>query len=236
MLSLKNMPIGVYMKIKFFKGEVISFIISPYFLFIGLVVFQLSSCGTIINPRFVKLNVTEQAKLKPDSLQLANEFYAAYYNDTIAHQVFSVSSDNVKELITISEKKYSLVVFYAAWCGPCRINTPLVEKIQSDFDQQLNVIYISGSDWASNSADTKYLVDKKVRANASLVIDINQYGTKFTPWQRLNTFVKEIKSSDLDIEYGLPTNLLFTNNLELLVDFQEPIKVDSLTAILKMAR
>ena len=115
----------------------------------------------------------------------------------------------------------------------CRSNTPLVESLQKDFEENLNIIYISSSDWATNSEDQQYLVSKKIKYNASLVIDINQYGTEFTPWSRLNKFVTELKSSKSVKEYGLPTNLLFTNKMELLAEFQEPLPIDSVSQIIR---
>ena len=33
------------------------------------------SCGTLLNPRYVKLSDAKQAELKPDSLQKSREFY-----------------------------------------------------------------------------------------------------------------------------------------------------------------
>lgn len=198
-----------------------------------IVLNSLLSCGTWINPRYVKLNKESQNELKPENFEVVEEFYNSYYSLTDSHKVYSVSSNQLKQIIRNSNKDISIVVFFGAWCGPCRINTPLVEQLQSQFIEDVNVFYVSSSDWATNSMDTDYLVNKEVKHNASFVIDIHQYGTKFTPWARINKFISNLKSDSNISEYGLPTNLIFSKNLSLLADFQEPILTDSATTIIK---
>lgn len=49
--------------------------------------------------------------------------------------VLKVTKDNFDE-IKSSEKRV-LLDFYADWCGPCRMVSPLVEKIAEDYPEYL---------------------------------------------------------------------------------------------------
>lgn len=38
--------------------------------------------------------------------------------------------------------EWTLVYFYASWCGPCKIMSPILKKLQSDLGRQVRFIYI----------------------------------------------------------------------------------------------
>lgn len=42
----------------------------------------------------------------------------------------------------ISEPKPTLVDFYAQWCGPCKMQSPIIDKIGEKMGNQINIIKI----------------------------------------------------------------------------------------------
>ncbi|PIE87172.1 MAG: thioredoxin [Bacteroidetes bacterium] len=44
-----------------------------------------------------------------------------------------ITDANFEELVIKSDKPV-VVDFWAAWCGPCRMLTPIIEKMSGDFD------------------------------------------------------------------------------------------------------
>lgn len=48
-------------------------------------------------------------------------------------EVMSVSNENFEEEVLKSDKKV-LIDFYADWCGPCKMLSPIVEQVASEND------------------------------------------------------------------------------------------------------
>lgn len=67
--------------------------------------------------------------------------------------VLHLNSENFTKEVLESEKTV-LVDFYADWCGPCKMMTPVVEKIAQDLEGQVKVCKIN-IDEAGNIA-TQY--------------------------------------------------------------------------------
>ncbi len=168
-------------------------------------------CGTFINPRYVKLSKKNQEKLKPQFVDNVQEFYASYYNAGEKHEIYVLDSDGIKELIKEKEDSYSLIVFYAYWCGPCRSQMPKIDSLHRAYPDLLNVLYVSTGDWANLEMDRKYLQSQKVLAGASLGLDIYKYGTEYVHNPRKEKFILEL---GVEWDYfGFPTLILVDSNL-----------------------
>ena len=51
-------------------------------------------------------------------------------------KVLHLTKQSFEELISQNEKKV-LVDFYADWCGPCRMQAPIVEEVASESDDYI---------------------------------------------------------------------------------------------------
>lgn len=51
-----------------------------------------------------------------------------------------VISDNEFETEVLKATQPVLVYFWDVWCGPCRLVSPLVESVASDYAERLNVV------------------------------------------------------------------------------------------------
>lgn len=49
---------------------------------------------------------------------------------------------SVKEIL-VDSSKHNLIVFWASWCGPCRMEIPQIKKLYENEGQKLNVVSIS---------------------------------------------------------------------------------------------
>lgn len=53
-------------------------------------------------------------------------------------KIISLNSDNFRTLVTNSEKPF-LVDFFAVWCGPCSMMSPIVEEIAEKYDGLVSI-------------------------------------------------------------------------------------------------
>ncbi len=61
-----------------------------------------------------------------------------------------------KQVIEASREKPVLVDFWATWCGPCKMLSPLVEQIASEKSEALNVAKVDVD--ANNVIASKYQI------------------------------------------------------------------------------
>jgi thioredoxin 1 len=59
----------------------------------------------------------------------------------MSSNVTRVTSEQFEEQVLRSEQPV-LVDFYAAWCGPCRILAPILEKIADEFAGRVKVVKV----------------------------------------------------------------------------------------------
>ena len=52
--------------------------------------------------------------------------------------VFKITSENYKKEVLESDKKV-LIDFYADWCGPCRMMSPIIEEISEELENNIKV-------------------------------------------------------------------------------------------------
>lgn len=59
--------------------------------------------------------------------------------------VLKITSENYEQEVLKSEKTV-LIDFYADWCGPCRMMSPIIDQIAEDLGEQIKVGKINVDD------------------------------------------------------------------------------------------
>jgi len=75
--------------------------------------------------------------------------------DRLAEAISAVSDDTFEEEVIKSELPV-LVDFWAAWCAPCQMIAPAVEKIAQDYNGRLKVVKLNVDE--NMKATVKYSV------------------------------------------------------------------------------
>lgn len=75
--------------------------------------------------------------------------------DRLAEAISAVSDDTFEEEVIKSELPV-LVDFWAAWCAPCQMIVPAVEKIAQDYNGRLKVVKLNVDE--NMKATVKYSV------------------------------------------------------------------------------
>lgn len=77
------------------------------------------------------MNKTSEVNLQSENIAEANDLEKNNGEENKNMEVMSVSSENFEEEVLKSDKKV-LIDFYADWCGPCKMLSPIVEAVASE--------------------------------------------------------------------------------------------------------
>ena len=77
------------------------------------------------------MNKTSEVNLQSENIAEANNLEKNNGEENKNMEVMSVSSENFEEEVLKSDKKV-LIDFYADWCGPCKMLSPIVEAVASE--------------------------------------------------------------------------------------------------------
>lgn len=77
------------------------------------------------------MNKKSEVNLQSENIAEANDLEKNNGEENKNMEVMSVSSENFEEEVLKSDKKV-LIDFYADWCGPCKMLSPIVEAVASE--------------------------------------------------------------------------------------------------------
>ena len=77
------------------------------------------------------MNKTSEVNLQSGNIAESNDLEKNNGEENKNMAVMSVSSENFEEEVLKSDKKV-LIDFYADWCGPCKMLSPIVEAVASE--------------------------------------------------------------------------------------------------------
>lgn len=97
-------------------------------IFVALVFF----CNSLLNKQNVSINTnsTVQANIQNESVENVS---LENYEEESNMEILSVSNENFESEVLKSEKPV-LIDFYADWCGPCKMVSPIVEQIAKEHE------------------------------------------------------------------------------------------------------
>jgi thiol-disulfide isomerase/thioredoxin len=87
------------------------------------------------------------SELHSNPSYIALKAYLDYENKTGSdfpmEIVLKTADDKSVRKVLVDSSKYNLIVFWASWCGPCRMEIPQIKKLYESKGEDLNVVSIS---------------------------------------------------------------------------------------------
>lgn len=97
----------------------------------GIFIALLFLCSVLLNKPNNNVNInTQQANIQNETLESDS---LENYEEESNMEILSVSSENFESEVLKSEKPV-LIDFYADWCGPCKMVSPIVEQIAKEHE------------------------------------------------------------------------------------------------------
>jgi len=88
--------------------------------------------------------------------------------------------------------KVTLIDFWAAWCGPCKVMNPIIEELENEFGDKLEVKKFDVDDSANQAEVQKY----QVMAMPTYFVEKNgEVVNQFVGAQSKKTLVEAIESA-----------------------------------------
>ncbi|GAB3767131.1 TlpA family protein disulfide reductase [Spirosoma pomorum] len=104
------------------------------------------SRGTLSDTELTHLLTLFDGSLQETETYKSLVAYAKYQNQTgnsFPRSVSFLTPNNQLTSSVLSPTKYTLVVFWASWCGPCRREIPQLKSLYSKQNQQLSIVSLS---------------------------------------------------------------------------------------------
>lgn len=67
-------------------------------------------------------------------------------NETFKEKIFDYTSINEKNEIDFKNEKPVIVDFYADWCGPCKMVSPILEELSNEYKDKIDIYKVDTED------------------------------------------------------------------------------------------
>lgn len=104
---------------------------------------------------------------------------------------YSLDKESLLKLITASDKKYTLVLTYGFWCGPCNIYLPKLLKFISETKPDLDLVITNlEPDDSKRLLVNKYFLEQRHNFTKANFMLSEKYGRR--KWKKSDPFLIEL--------------------------------------------